>query len=63
MKKANQNGWHGYMNQDQKNSYRRFIRAARKAGAVKFQRGYHGCGKWSAQGFDQAGKLVTDWNL
>ena len=51
------------MNQEQKNCYRRFIRAAKKAGAVSFQRGYHGCGRWSAQGFDARGKCVCDWNL
>jgi len=51
------------MSQEQKNSYRRFLRAAKKAGAVSFQKGFHGCNKWSAQGFDKNGKLVTDWNL
>ena len=48
---------------DQNNSYRRFKRAASQAGAVRIQRTSHGCGVFSAQGFDAAGKLVCDWDL
>jgi hypothetical protein len=35
-----------------KNAWRRFVRAAKKAGAVRWQRSYHGVGRESGQGFD-----------
>lgn len=46
----------------QKNTFRRFMRAAKKLGADSIQKSEHGCGKISAQGFN-AGKLVIDWNI
>lgn len=46
-----------------RNAYRRFVSAARRMGATHIQRSHHGCGRVSAQGFDDAGQCVIDWNL
>lgn len=51
------------MNQTQKKNYARFKLAAKKLGAVRMRPIAHGIDKFTAEGYDEAGTVVCDWNL